>query len=57
MRTLVVGGAGYVGGATVWALQRAGHSVAILDDLSEGSTEGCPATCCCIGGRWRTSPS
>jgi UDP-glucose 4-epimerase len=41
-RVLVVGGAGYVGGATVWALHREGYSVCVLDDLSSGNPEGLP---------------
>jgi UDP-glucose 4-epimerase len=35
-RVLVTGGAGYVGGAVVEALSRAGHHVAVLDNLSTG---------------------
>ena len=37
MRLLVTGGAGYIGAHVIRALQRAGHSVAALDDLSTGS--------------------
>ncbi len=36
MRTLVTGGAGYVGGFAARALVREGHEVVVLDDLSEG---------------------
>ncbi|MGE0712040.1 MAG: UDP-glucose 4-epimerase GalE [Planctomycetota bacterium] len=36
MRVLVTGGAGYVGCHVVRALQRAGHSPLVLDDLSTG---------------------
>src|SRR5271154_7461246 len=36
MRVLATGGAGYVGSHCVRALQRAGHEVEILDDLSRG---------------------
>ena len=36
MRVLVTGGAGYVGGFAARDLQRTGHEVVILDDLSEG---------------------
>ena len=37
MRILVTGGAGYVGSHVVRALQRAEHSVVVVDDLSTGS--------------------
>src|SRR4051812_6421816 len=36
MRVLATGGAGFVGSHCVRALQRAGHEVEILDDLSRG---------------------
>lgn len=36
MRVLATGGAGYVGSHCVRALQRAGHAVEVLDDLSRG---------------------
>lgn len=36
MRVLATGGAGYVGSHAVRALLRAGHDVALLDDLSRG---------------------
>jgi UDP-arabinose 4-epimerase len=39
MRVLATGGAGYVGSHCVRALQRAGHDVEILDDLSRGHRE------------------
>lgn len=38
-KVLVVGGAGYVGSATVEALLAAGHAVWVLDDLSTGRPE------------------
>ncbi len=43
MRVLVVGGAGYIGSHTVRAVLRAGHEVAILDNLSTGHEESVPA--------------
>src|SRR5947209_7073009 len=36
MRVLVTGGAGYIGSCTVRALQRAGHSVTVYDNLAFG---------------------
>lgn len=36
MRILVTGGAGYIGAHVVLALQRDGHAVGVLDDLSTG---------------------
>lgn len=36
MKVLVIGGAGYIGSHTVKALQNAGHSVIIFDNLSSG---------------------
>ncbi|NRA02718.1 MAG: UDP-glucose 4-epimerase GalE [Myxococcales bacterium] len=36
MRILVTGGAGYVGGFTARWLQKAGHEITVLDDLSSG---------------------
>lgn len=39
MRTLVTGGAGFVGSALVDALLSAGHEVTVVDDLSRGRRE------------------
>lgn len=36
MRILIVGGAGYVGSHTVWALREAGHQTLVLDNFSTG---------------------
>ena len=40
---LVTGGAGFIGSHIVDALLAAGHSVAVLDDLSSGSRDNLPA--------------
>src|SRR5258708_14537918 len=39
MRYLVTGGAGFIGSNTVDELVRRGHSVVVLDDLSDGKEE------------------
>src|SRR4029079_8280206 len=39
MRTMVTGGAGYIGAHVVQALRRDGHDVAVIDDLSTGSPD------------------
>lgn len=43
MNVLVVGGAGYIGSHCVRQALAAGHSVAVLDDLSYGHAESIPA--------------
>jgi UDP-glucose 4-epimerase len=42
MKTLVTGGAGFIGSHVVDALLSAGHAVAVLDDLSSGSADNLP---------------
>ncbi len=42
MRTLVTGGAGFIGGATVRELLKNGHEVAVFDNLSCGHKETLP---------------
>jgi UDP-glucose 4-epimerase len=42
MRVVVTGGAGYIGSHMVRTLQRAGHPVLIVDDLSTGHVETIP---------------
>ena len=44
MKTLVNGGAGFIGSHIVDALLGAGHDVAVLDDLSSGSRTNLPAS-------------
>lgn len=43
MKTLITGGAGFIGSHIVDALLAAGHDVAVLDDLSSGSRANLPA--------------
>ena len=43
MKILVTGGAGFIGSHIVDALLAAGHSVAVIDDLSSGARENLPA--------------
>ena len=43
MRTLVTGGAGFIGSNLATALVAAGHSVRVLDDLSTGYADNVPA--------------
>ncbi|MFN7811833.1 MAG: NAD-dependent epimerase/dehydratase family protein [Planctomycetia bacterium] len=43
MKVLVTGGAGFIGSHIVDALQAAGHSAAVIDDLSSGSRANLPA--------------
>jgi UDP-glucose 4-epimerase len=42
VRTLVTGGAGYIGSATAAALLAAGHEVTVVDDLSTGHRDAVP---------------
>jgi UDP-glucose 4-epimerase len=42
VRLLVTGGAGYIGSVVTLHLLRAGHDVAVLDDLSTGHADGVP---------------
>jgi UDP-glucose 4-epimerase len=42
MRVFVTGGAGFIGGHVVNAVLRAGHDVAVLDNLSTGHIEAVP---------------
>ncbi len=42
MKVLVTGGAGFIGSHIVDALLAAGHTVAVLDDLSSGSADNLP---------------
>jgi UDP-glucose 4-epimerase len=42
LRTLVTGGAGYIGSTTAAALLAAGHEVTVVDDLSTGHRDAVP---------------
>ena len=42
MRTLVTGGAGYIGSVVVEELVNDGHEVVVYDDLSKGHRESIP---------------
>jgi UDP-glucose 4-epimerase len=42
MKTLVTGGAGYIGGTVIRQLQQAGHDVTVYDNLSHGKRENIP---------------
>lgn len=44
MRVLVTGGAGFIGSHVVDGLTRAGHGVAVIDDLSSGARENLSAS-------------
>lgn len=44
IHALVTGGAGYIGSHAVLALQAAGHTVSVLDDLSTGFESAVPAS-------------
>ena len=39
MKILVLGGAGYIGSHTVYALEEAGHDVVIADNLATGHVQ------------------
>jgi UDP-glucose 4-epimerase len=43
MKTLVTGGAGYIGGTVVRQLLQAGHNVTVYDNLGHGKRENVPA--------------
>ena len=44
MKTLVTGGAGYIGGTVVRQLLQAGHSVTVYDNLGHGKRENVPTS-------------
>ena len=53
MRLLVTGGAGYIGSVVSAQLLRAGHDVAVLDDLSTGHEDSVPPGAVFIRGSIR----
>ncbi len=50
MRTLVTGGAGYIGSVVAHHLLAAGHSVTIFDNLSSGHRQAIPAAAAFVEG-------
>lgn len=50
MNVLVVGGAGYIGSATCFALLEAGHQVTVFDDLSTGHEAALPSDARFVAG-------
>lgn len=56
MRALVTGGAGFIGSHVCEALLRAGHEVAVLDDLSSGRRANLPAGVVLYEGDIRDRP-
>jgi UDP-glucose 4-epimerase len=55
MKTLVVGGAGYIGSVVVRLLLAEGHGVTVLDDLSTGHADSVPAEAEFVQGDIRTA--
>jgi UDP-glucose 4-epimerase len=55
MKTLVVGGAGYIGSVVVRQLLADGHQVTVLDDLSTGHADSVPAEATFVQGDIRTA--
>jgi UDP-glucose 4-epimerase len=56
MKTLVTGGAGFIGSHITRELMALGHSVVVLDDLSGGYEENIPAGCQFVKGSITDAP-
>jgi len=50
MKTLVTGGAGFIGATTVQALLDAGHEVLVFDNLSKGYADAIPSQVTLVRG-------
>jgi len=57
MRVLVTGGAGYIGSVNCRVLLEEGHSVAVLDNLSQGHRAAVPRDCRFFRGDLANKPS
>ncbi|POM23568.1 UDP-glucose 4-epimerase [Actinomadura rubteroloni] len=55
MKLLVTGGAGYVGSVVAAQLLEIGHRVVVLDDLSTGHADACPAGARLVRGTLRSA--
>ena len=47
-KILVTGGAGYIGSHTAYFLQKQGHSIIVVDNLSRGYRDAVPKDVLCV---------